>query len=40
MKGGKGILEEKVLGRGFDPGLKVSNLFENNDIGLLNNCGE
>lgn len=29
-----------MLGRGINPGLKVSNLFKNKDIGLLNDCRE
>ena len=40
MKGGKGILEEEVLGRGINPGLKVSNLLKNKDICLLGDCRE
>jgi hypothetical protein len=40
MKGGEGIMEEKVLGRSIDPGLKVSNLFKNKDICLLDDCRE
>lgn len=36
MEGRKEMLEEKVLGGSFDPGLKVSDFFEKEDICLLN----
>jgi len=40
LEGRKGILEEEVLGRGINPGMKVSNLLKNKDICLLGDCRE